>query len=481
MNRQPEAAMEPLSEMLERMVLRAANKKRVSFRELVAAAHLDPAKDFIGAFLREVDLSGEDLRGFNFSDADLTGADFRGANLKGVRFDGAKQRGALGLPNTRDRVVSKERANDSTADEWGRVLGKLKAKVGEDAYRNWFRPINLVRVVDGHVIMSAPTRFLRDWVATQYTDRLLALWRAENERVERLSIVVADVSGGDRSVPLAQTVSSDTVIDEIQKRAGEQLDLFSQRAEPEEPHSPSMSSRPVIVWETLDDARLIAAFRNASVRDSIDLAAEAGRRRLVAAIPVLEAMCRRFAGFGIERIVPEQAAAVDALAEIGGPEAAQALTRIIAKSVVQGPCLQRAVSAAARLRAELPVALVLELLRHRDPQIRADACRCVGPWPEATAPLNELLDDLHPYVAMAAACALGRLGRSEARPLLVHLLREEPSAELIDAIAPIADEECIVLLGRAARTRPDLSEAVLDALDAIDHPRAEKIAGQIRT
>jgi HEAT repeats len=260
----------------------------------------------------------------------------------------------------------------------------------------------------------------------------------------------------------------------------EQLDLFSRRAEPEEPHSPSMSSRPVIVWEALDDERLVAALRHAGVRDSIVLAAEVGRRRLPIAIPALEAICRRLAGFGADRIVPEQAAAIDALAAIGGPEAAQALARMIAKSVVQGPCLQRAVGAAARLRAKLPVALVLELLRHRDPQIRADACRCVGAWPETTAVLTELLEDLHPFVAAAAACALGRLGRSEVRPLLVRFLRAEPSAELVDAIVPIADEECIVLLGRVARAKPDLSEEVLDALDAIDHPRAEKIAAQLR-
>jgi hypothetical protein len=75
---------------------------------------------------------------------------------------------------------------------------------------------------------------------------------------------------------------------------------------------------------------------------------------------------------------------------------------------------------------------------------------------------------------------LGRLGRSEVRPLLVRFLRAEPSAELVDAIVPIADEECIVLLGRVARAKPDLSEEVLDALDAIDHPRAEKIAAQLR-
>ena len=75
--------------------------------------------------------------------------------------------------------------------EWIRVLGHLKAEVGEAAYRSWLRPMSVERVDDGEAIVAAPTRFLRDWVATHYADRLLALWRAENQRVTNLSIVVA--------------------------------------------------------------------------------------------------------------------------------------------------------------------------------------------------------------------------------------------------------------------------------------------------
>jgi chromosomal replication initiator protein len=75
--------------------------------------------------------------------------------------------------------------------EWMRVLGQLKAEVGEDAYRNWLRPMNLDHVDDGRVVIVAPTRFLRDWVITHYADRLLALWQAENEQVTRVSVIVA--------------------------------------------------------------------------------------------------------------------------------------------------------------------------------------------------------------------------------------------------------------------------------------------------
>ena len=62
--------------------------------------------------------------------------------------------------------------------EWIGVLAQLRAEVGEDAFRNWLQPINLEHVDSGLAVIAVPTRFLRDWVATHYADRLLALWRA---------------------------------------------------------------------------------------------------------------------------------------------------------------------------------------------------------------------------------------------------------------------------------------------------------------
>ena len=38
-------------------------------------------------------------------------------------------------------------------------------------------------------IIAAPTRFLRNWVATHYADRLLTLWRLENQAIARLALV----------------------------------------------------------------------------------------------------------------------------------------------------------------------------------------------------------------------------------------------------------------------------------------------------
>ncbi|HJU16287.1 MAG TPA: chromosomal replication initiator protein DnaA [Stellaceae bacterium] len=83
-----------------------------------------------------------------------------------------------------------ETVSRASESEWNRVLDHLKGEVGETAFRSWLRPMSVQRVDGGQAVLAAPTRFLRDWVATHYADRLLALWRAENQQVTRLSIVV---------------------------------------------------------------------------------------------------------------------------------------------------------------------------------------------------------------------------------------------------------------------------------------------------
>jgi chromosomal replication initiator protein len=46
------------------------------------------------------------------------------------------------------------------------------------------------RVAGDEGVIAVPTRFLRDWVTTHYADRLLTLWRAENQAVRRISFIV---------------------------------------------------------------------------------------------------------------------------------------------------------------------------------------------------------------------------------------------------------------------------------------------------
>ena len=261
---------------------------------------------------------------------------------------------------------------------------------------------------------------------------------------------------------------------------GRQLDLFSGTSIP----SPKATQQPEAPWKPppceLGDADLIAVIPGAGLADGSALAKEAGRRRLAAAVPALERLCRRFTGFGSEQVIPEQAAALQALTMIGGPQAAAAVARIISKHAVEGPAVRIALSAAVNLESELPNDVVLSLLCHADRSVRAVACRCVRFWPEVVPVLVELLDELDGDVVMAAACALGRLRRPEAKKTLLHLLRTAPSAEVIDAVATVADADCVVLLARIARHKPDLAASARAALEQVDHPLAAQVLASLR-
>jgi HEAT repeat protein len=255
-----------------------------------------------------------------------------------------------------------------------------------------------------------------------------------------------------------------------------QPDLFdSIGSQPPNPPAIARSEPGSTPVADLTDAALIAAIPVAGPATCHALTQEAVRRRLAASVPALEALCRRFKGFGLRHRIPEQTASLQALAAIGGAEAMAAIRRIIVSDVVAGPGLREAVAAASALRCKLPEHTALSLLRHADPGIRALACRCAPDTASIADLLLSLHEDLNQTVAIAAAKALGRMGRPEARPWLVHLLRQDPDGELIEAITPIADDECAVLLGRIARGRPALYTAVLNALEAIETPRAETV------
>ena len=238
--------------------------------------------------------------------------------------------------------------------------------------------------------------------------------------------------------------------------------------------------RSVLLHEALSDAALIAALPNSVLGDACALAAEAGRRRLNGAVTALVTLCNRFVGFGVDCEAPEQAAALEALAAIGGPDASRSVGRMIARGIVQGPTLAVAAAAASRLGMIFPPDVALTLLRHSIPSVRASACDCVRVRPDIVAALTELLGDRDREVSTAAACALGRMGRVEARDHLKRCLNERPSARVIEALAEVADEEVVIFLARIGRARPELAASILSALDEIDHARAPVAASGLR-
>lgn len=76
------------------------------------------------------------------------------------------------------------------ADQWRRVRARLHAELGEATFNSWFKQVDLIGVDEGRVMLSVPTRFIRNWIVSHYADRLTKLWEEEDASFTRVDIVV---------------------------------------------------------------------------------------------------------------------------------------------------------------------------------------------------------------------------------------------------------------------------------------------------
>src|SRR5579863_6802930 len=87
----------------------------------------------------------------------------------------------------------------SEQERWQRVKNQLRAELGEDVFSSWFARIELETVDEAGVRLSVPTRFLRNWIQSHYSERVLAHWQAEEPGITRLELSVR--SAAIRPVP----------------------------------------------------------------------------------------------------------------------------------------------------------------------------------------------------------------------------------------------------------------------------------------
>ncbi len=71
-------------------------------------------------------------------------------------------------------------------DCWGRVRDQLPSIIGDDAFQNWIKPLDLLKVVDGVASFSSPTSFIGTWVNRNYGDKIALMMTQEGVPVDRL-------------------------------------------------------------------------------------------------------------------------------------------------------------------------------------------------------------------------------------------------------------------------------------------------------
>jgi len=93
------------------------------------------------------------------------------------------------------RILPKQNIDILLAKEenllnWNKVLEKFKRAFGNDIFESWIKNINLKKEFNHYVILSAPTRFVRDWIASRYVDKILDIIKTFKTSIERIEFLV---------------------------------------------------------------------------------------------------------------------------------------------------------------------------------------------------------------------------------------------------------------------------------------------------
>ena len=56
--------------------------------------------------------------------------------------------------------------------KWLSFKKNLKKNVGDSAFNNWLKHLNFVSLEEHTITFSVPTKFLRDWIVNNYSDKI---------------------------------------------------------------------------------------------------------------------------------------------------------------------------------------------------------------------------------------------------------------------------------------------------------------------
>ncbi len=81
--------------------------------------------------------------------------------------------------------------NQNTADfqkklNWKNIQSEMKDKFGVEIYESWLKKIHFLDEFNNYILISVPTRFIRDWITSRYLDQILQIVKSHKKEISRI-------------------------------------------------------------------------------------------------------------------------------------------------------------------------------------------------------------------------------------------------------------------------------------------------------
>jgi len=73
---------------------------------------------------------------------------------------------------------------------WSSIEDEMKNKFGKDIFESWLKKINFIDEFKSYILISVPTRFIRDWITSRYLDQILQIVKNYNREIVRIEFAI---------------------------------------------------------------------------------------------------------------------------------------------------------------------------------------------------------------------------------------------------------------------------------------------------
>ena len=76
--------------------------------------------------------------------------------------------------------------------DWQLIQNEMKKKLGSEVYESWLKKINFIEEFNNYILISVPTRFIRDWITSRYLDQILQIVKIFKKDLIRIEFKIVE-------------------------------------------------------------------------------------------------------------------------------------------------------------------------------------------------------------------------------------------------------------------------------------------------
>ena len=76
--------------------------------------------------------------------------------------------------------------------DWQQIQSEMKNKLGLEIYESWLKKISFLEEHNNYLLLSVPTRFIRDWITSRYLDQILKIIKLYKKDIIRIEFKIID-------------------------------------------------------------------------------------------------------------------------------------------------------------------------------------------------------------------------------------------------------------------------------------------------